>query len=636
MTDQTLPGDPSLPTDEATLTAMAAEEAGDYRYSVEDFFRTPEKSSFSLSPDGQWLAWLGPWQRRRNLFVQRIGENDVRRVTAEEERDIGGYLWANDDHLLYLKDDGGDENYHLYSVGRDGGDVRCLTPFDGVRVGILDDLEDIDDQVLLSMNRDDPQHFEPWRLTLSTGDLVKVASNDDPANPIVGWETDHDGKLRLASRIKDGVNTTLLYRETEDEDFREVITTSFRESLSPLFFDFENPNLAWCSTNLGRDKSVLVKVDLRTAEEVGEVLFSHPKVDVSGLAYSKKRKVLTAIYYSTDKRQSVFLDPQREALQRRLERDLPGLEVVISDVNREETRYLVRSYSDRSLGACYLYDLASDEMTLIAEISPWLDAEQMASMTPVSYSARDGLTIPAYLTLPANRDGKQVPVIVNPHGGPWVRDGWGYDPSVQLLASRGYAVLQMNYRGSTGYGREFWEKGFKQWGQSMQDDITDGVQWLIDEGIADADRVAIFGGSYGGYATLAGVTYTPDLYRCAVDFVGVSNLLTFMQTIPPYWKPLLEMMHEQVGDPESDREMLEAYSPALNADRITTPLFVVQGANDPRVNIDESDQIVRNLRDREIDVPYMVRYDEGHGFAKEENRFAFYRAMLGFFARHLK
>ncbi|RME04043.1 MAG: S9 family peptidase, partial [Bacteroidetes bacterium] len=349
-----------------------------------------------------------------------------------------------------------------------------------------------------------------------------------------------------------------------------------------------------------------------------------------------KRKVLTAITYLTDKRHLHFLDAETKAIYKRLEAELGGYEIVVVDHNRDEDKFMVRTYSDRSLGAYFFFDKNTDELLKIAEVSPWLDEADMAEMKPVQYQTRDGLTIHGYLTLPKDHDGKKLPVVVNPHGGPWVRDAWGYNPEVQLLASRGFAVFQMNYRGSTGYGRKFWEISFKQWGRKMQDDITDGVKWLIDEGIADPDRVGIYGGSYGGYATLAGLTFTPDLYACGVDYVGVSNLFTFLTTIPPYWKPYLEMMYEMVGHPEKDKEILEAASPVFHIDRIKAPLFVAQGANDPRVNIDESDQIVRALRQRGIDVPYMVKYDEGHGFHNEENQFEFYKAMLGFLVKYLK
>lgn len=296
---------------------------------------------------------------------------------------------------------------------------------------------------------------------------------------------------------------------------------------------------------------------------------------------------------------------------------------------------MVRTFSDRSLGAYYFFDQTKNILQKITDVSPWIDENDMAPMTPVSYQSRDGLTINGYLTLPVGAEHKNLPVIINPHGGPWVRDHWGYNPEVQLMANEGYAVLQINYRGSTGYGRRFWEMSFKQWGKTMQDDLTDGVDWLIKEGIADSKRVAIYGGSYGGYATLAGVTFTPELYACAIDYVGVSNLFTFMNTIPPYWKPYLDMMYEMVGNPEKDKEQMTEASPVFHIDKIKAPLFVIQGANDPRVNIDESDQIVKALRAKGVDVLYMVKYNEGHGFHNEENRFEVYNAMLVFLDKYL-
>lgn len=302
---------------------------------------------------------------------------------------------------------------------------------------------------------------------------------------------------------------------------------------------------------------------------------------------------------------------------------------------RDETKYIVAAYNDRTPGSRYIYDANNDTLDKLADINPALPEEDMATVQPVTYQSRDGLTIHGYLTLPVGRDPKRLPCIVNPHGGPWLRDSWGFNAEAQFLANRGYCVLQMNFRGSTGYGRRFWEASFGQWGLRMQDDITDGVHWLIDQGIADPARIAIYGGSYGGYATLAGIVSTPDLYAAAVDYVGVANLLTFMNTIPPYWKPMLTKMHSMVGNPEVDRERLEATSPALNADRIKTPLFIAQGAHDPRVNKDESDQMVAALRSRGVDVEYMVKDNEGHGFHNDENKFEFYEAMEAFLRQHL-
>ncbi len=634
--DTQLPGDPSLPSPPEVFESYIRLAEDGHKYAVEDFFRKPERSRYQLSPSGKYFSFLGPWKRRLNIFIQEPGSEQAVRITSIEDRDIAWYFWKTDETLLFARDKGGDENFHLYAIERDGSNLRELTPFDSVRVDLVDDLEDFPDEVIIQMNKSNPHLFDPYRLNIKTGELTQLAQNDNLAEPIDNWITDHQGRLRAATKLVGGTNTCLLYRRTENEVFKEVITTDFRVSIVPLFFDFENEDRIYVSTNLGRDKSVITRFNLATGLEEGPVIFEHPEVDVSSLAYSRKRKVLTAITYLTDKRHLHFLDAEVKAIYQRLESALGDYEIVIADHNRDEDKFMVRTYSDRSLGAYYFFDKNAGELLKVATVSPWLDETHMAEMTPVSYRSRDGLTIHGYLTLPQGHKGAKLPVVVNPHGGPWVRDVWGYNPEVQLLASRGFAVFQMNYRGSTGYGRHFWEISFKQWGRKMQDDISDGVQWLIEQGIADPARVAIYGGSYGGYATLAGLTFTPDLYACGVDYVGVSNLFTFLTTIPPYWKPYLEMMYEMVGHPEKDKELLRAASPVFHIDRIKAPLFVAQGANDPRVNIDESDQIVKALRQRGIDVPYMVKYDEGHGFHNEENQFEFYKAMLGFLVKYLK
>ncbi len=311
-------------------------------------------------------------------------------------------------------------------------------------------------------------------------------------------------------------------------------------------------------------------------------------------------------------------------------------ELFITDKDDNEEIFIVRTYSDRSLGANYIYDKTTDKLTKISDVSPWINENEMAEMKPITYKSRDGITINGYLSLPLGKDHKNLPIVINPHGGPWARDQWGFNPEIQFLVNRGYAVLQMNFRGSVGYGRKFWESSFKQWGRTMQDDITDGVNWLIVQGIADPKRIAIYGGSYGGYAVLAGLAYTPDLYAAGVDYVGVSNLFTFMNSIPAYWKPYLEMLYEMVGHPEKDKKLLEESSPVFHVDRIKAPLFIAQGKMDPRVNINESDQMVEALKKRGIEVPYMVKDNEGHGFQNQENRFDFYREMELFLGKHLK
>ncbi|HWQ81251.1 MAG TPA: S9 family peptidase [Ignavibacteria bacterium] len=597
---------------------------------LRDFFKNPEKTGFQVSPDGKYISYLSPWEDRLNVFVQKLGDKEAIRVTSAKERDVAGYFWKGNDRIVFLQDSGGDENYKLYSVDRNGNNTKLFTPPDKVRAGIVDDLEDIDDEMLISLNQRDPKAFDVYRLNLATGEMTIVAEN--PGN-IMSWITDHDGKLRTAV-ASDGVNNVLLYRDNESEQFREVLNTNFRNDVTPLFFTFDN-KFIYALSNLNRDKSAVVKFDIANGQEI-EVLYENPDVDVSGLSYSKKRKVLTSISYVKDKRELKFLDDKAENRYTTLKNKLGTYEVVITGMNKNEDKFLVRTYSDRSLGAYYFYDEAKGDFYKITDVSPWINEDEMCDMKPVQYTSRDGLTINGYLTLPRDVEAKNLPVVINPHGGPWHRDSWGYNPEIQFLANRGYAVLQMNFRGSTGYGKKFWEASFKQWGLKMQDDISDGVKWLINTGIADPKRVAIYGGSYGGYATLAGVTFTPDLYACAVDYVGVSNMFTFLKTIPPYWEPFRKMMYEMVGDPEKDSALFKQVSPVFHTDKIKAPLFVAQGKNDPRVNVNESDQMVEAMRNRGLEVEYMVKDNEGHGFRNQENRFDFYEAMEKFLEKHLK
>ena len=596
---------------------------------MKDFFRNPVKVAYSLSPNGEYLAFMQPWEKRLNVYVEKIGSGQATRVTSAKERDIAGFAWKGDNRIVYIQDTGGDENYRLYAVGIDGSNPKDLTPFEKVRAQIIDRLERNENEILVGINKRVPQVFDVYRINVNTGEMQMIAEN--PGN-YTGWATDWDGKLRLAVTT-DGVNSTLMFRNTEAEKFAPLVTTSFRETIAPLLFTADNRQL-YVATNIGRDKTAIVKYDVENKKEL-EKIFEHPEVDVTTLLSSRKRRVITGVSFTTDKTQYHFIDKQRGDLQRDLERRLPGYEVRLAGCNLEEDKCLVRTFTDRSLGAYYFYNLKSKDFRKLTDVSPWLNDKDLAPMRPIKYRSRDGLTINGYLTLPKGLPERNLPVVVNPHGGPWYRDQWGYNPEVQFLANRGYAVLQVNFRGSTGYGRKFWEASFKQWGKTMQDDITDGVQWLIKQGIADPKRIGIYGGSYGGYATLAGLVYTPDLYAAGVDYVGVSNLFTFIKAIPPYWKPYLEMLYEMIGHPEKDKDLLTAASPVFHSDKIKVPLLIAQGANDPRVNKAESDQMVEALKKRGIEVPYIVKTNEGHGFSNEENRFEFYRAMEEFLGKHL-
>jgi len=609
------------------------------QYPLKDFFRNPDRGYFRLADDGKTLGFMQPaaldgQPARMNIFVQTLQDarpmGEPRRLTSETARDISNFFWKGDNTVLYQKDFGGDENFHILAVNAQTGVAHDLTPYENVRAGIEDDLPDDPDHVLISHNQRDPQVFDVYRVNVHTGAAVLVAQN--PGN-VVGWQTDHAGHVRAAI-TSDGLDTTLLYRDNEAAPFKSLITTDYRTSVSPAFFTFDDQKF-YALSNRGRDKLALVIIDPATPDQE-ELVFATDDVDLDAAGYSRKRRVLTVAAYQTDKPRRHYFDAQTDALYQQLEALLPGYDLAIQGQNRNEDTFIVAAYNDRTPGARYLFQTATGALHKLADINPSIPEADMSPVQPIRYTSRDGLEIHGYLTLPAGRDPQGLPCIINPHGGPWARDGWGYNPEIQFLANRGFCVLQMNFRGSTGYGRRFWEASFGQWGLAMQDDITDGVRWLIDQGIADPARIGIYGGSYGGYATLAGITFTPDLYAAAVDYVGVSNLFTFMNTIPPYWKPLLAKMYDMVGHPERDHDRLAATSPALHVDRIRTPLLIAQGAQDPRVNKAESDQVVEALRARGIEVQYLVKDNEGHGFHNDENKFEFYEAMEAFFVAHLK
>ncbi len=598
---------------------------------LENFFRNPERTNYMISPYGKYISFLAPYEDRLNVHLyERENPGTLSRLTQVLDRSIEAYGWAGESHIWYLRDFGGDENHHLFSVDVASGVEKDLTPHEGVKVVLMDQRTENESEVLISMNRRNPALFDVYSVNIATGEVEMRAEN--PGN-VLDWTCDHKGKVRLALK-SDGANTEVLYREKEEDAFESIMSHDFRTSFTSLFFTFDNQNI-YALSNVGRDKSAVVIYDPRKKEEIEEV-YAHPLVDVARLRMSRKRKCLTVAYSLVDKTEPHYFDDFTRELTEKIAKDDPSMQFYLVSNSEEEDYYIVRSFSDRNLGTYYLFDVAKDKLEKLAEISPWLDDAQMAEMQPISYEARDGLRIQGYLTLPVDyQEGQKLATVIHPHGGPWFRDEWGFNPELQFLANRGYAVLQMNFRGSTGFGRAFWEASFGEWGGKMQDDITDGVKYLIGRGIADPDRVAIYGGSYGGYAALAGMTFTPELYACGVAFVGVSNIFTFLETIPPYWEPYLEVMYEMIGHPEKDKERLRAKSPVFHVDKVQAPLFVVQGAKDPRVKKSESDQIVAAMRERGITVDYMVKENEGHGFKNQENKFEFYQAFEKFLQKHL-
>lgn len=642
MNEQKLPGKPELVTSDEKFKALAALDEGEYAYSVSDYFARPKASAFQFSPDGKYLSYREKDENnKRHIYVKDLETGTITKAVEEGEELVRAYAWANSERLIFMMDKGGDENYHLFAANADGKHQKELTPFEGVKAQMINELKEDKDHLIISMNKNDAQVFEPYKINVNTGELTQLYTNEDPENPIMGYDFDKDGKLRGFTRLREGVLNDLYY-ETSPGNYEKIKSLDWKDTFGIIGFNYSSENLheAYMISNLDGDKAEIVRYDLKEDVVLGKV-FSAEEYDVKGMSRSRKRNYeIDYFVYEGEKRVMIPVSDTYKIWHDKIQNEFKGYQYRIADITDEEDKLLILVQSDQLYGTYYAYDTVEDSFTLLYDLMPQLKEEDMAPMKPISYESRDGITIHGYITLPKEvAKGAKVPVIVNPHGGPQgIRDSWGFNPEAQLFASRGYATLQVNFRISGGYGRAFLESGFKQIGRKAMDDVEDGLKYVIDQGWIDPEKAAIYGGSHGGYAVLRGLTKTPELYACGVDYVGVSNIFTFMKTIPPYWKPYLKIIKEIWYDESVPEEKLimEEVSPVFHIDKIKKPLFVVQGANDPRVNIDESDQIVMALRGRGVDVPYMVRYDEGHGFAKEENSIALYEAMMGFFAKHLK
>ncbi len=638
-----LPGDTSLPSSLKELKELASFDKGKYNYKVEDYFEKPKQSSFQFSPNGLYLSYREKDENgKKHVYIKNTTTNKVTKVLEEKEELIRGYFWANNQRLVYVKDKGGNENYRLFAVDLDGKNQTELTPYDKVKVRILNSLKDQKDFMIISMNKDNPQIFEPYKINITNGKLEKLFENKSTQNPITGYDFDKEGNLRAYTQQDNGTDYILYYKNLETNAFEKIIKTSWKKSFSIIAFDYQsnNPNLAYVKTNIESNTSEIVLYDFKLKKIIKKI-YNNPTFDVGGLSRSRKRGYEIDYFYHTGEKSVVVpVSDSYKKLHNKLTQKFGHENFSITDETDNEDKFLIYVYSDKIYGIYYLYDTQKGTIKELLNLMPNLNPKDMAEIKPIKFTSRDGLLLHGYLTIPKEaKNGKKVPLIINPHGGPYgPRDYWGFNPESQLFASRGYATLQVNYRGSGGYGNKLYLAGSKQIGRKMLDDLEDGVAYVKTLNLIDNNKIAIYGASYGGLATLGSLVKTPDLYTCGVDYVGVSNLFTFVNSFPAYWKPYMKQFYEQWYDMENEDEkkIMEEVSPALHVDKITKPIFVIQGANDPRVNINESDQIVTNLRKRGFDVPYMVKYNEGHGFSHEENRIALYKAMMGFFAKNLK
>jgi dipeptidyl aminopeptidase/acylaminoacyl peptidase len=627
----------------AAVAAAAAEPGPPPLLDRELFFGNPDIAGAQISPDGQYIAFLKPWNDTRNIFVKKTGEpfEVARRVTAETKRPIPSFSWTRDSRLLlYVKDNDGDENYNVWAVdaaapragGKDVPPSRNLTDAKGVQANIYDVPKKFPDTIFVGLNDRDAAWHDLYKVSISTGKRELLRKNTEQ---IAAWIFDLEGQLRLALRTTDKGDTEVL--KVLPDGFKTVYSCSVFETCGPERFHKDGRRV-YMQTNKGEPDLVrLVLFDPETGQE--ELVESDPmnRVDFGATVFAEATDELVATRYEDERMRVYFRDKAWEGDYELLQAKFPGKDIEPGSSTADDQLWLITAASDTDPGERYLFDRRTKKLALQYKVRERIPREHMAEMKAVRYPSSDGLEIPAFLTLPRGGPAKNLAAILLPHGGPWARDGWGFDNLAQFVANRGYAVLQPNFRGSTGYGKKFLNAGNNQWGDKMQDDITWGAKYLVSQGIADPKRIGIMGGSYGGYATLAGVAFTPELYAAAVSIVGPSNLITLLDSIPPYWESFRIIFHERMGNPKTSegKAQLERQSPLNSAQKIKTPLLVAQGANDPRVKKAESEQIVIALRDRGFPVEYILAPDEGHGFARPVNSMALWAASEKFFAKHL-
>jgi dipeptidyl aminopeptidase/acylaminoacyl peptidase len=599
-------------------------------------FGNPERTSPRISHDGSQLGWIAPKDGVLNVWVAPIDESDgvdwaaARAVTDDTDRGIRMFGWAWDGrHLLYVQDAGGDENWRLYDVDLVTGERRDLTPFEKIHAQIIGSSKRRPTEVLVGMNADNPQLHDVYRLDLVTGNLVKEIENPGYA----GWLADEDLVVRCAlAPLPDG-SLDVLVRDSASADWRTLLTIPAEDVTSSdvVSFSGDGRSLLMISA-AGADTGRLTRVDLATGATT--VLAEDPEADVAGAVLDPDTRDPQIVMILKDRMTYVVLDPSVEDDLKAIRGLHPGDPMFLGRDEADQT-WLVGFNVDAGSLTFYMYDRASKSGRLLFEARPALSSYTLAAMEPFSFTARDGLEIHGYVTFPPGQGRSSLPAVLDVHGGPQVRDSWGYNPEAQWFANRGYLCVQVNYRGSTGYGKAFVAAGDREWGGKMHDDLIDAVSYITGHGWADPSRVAIYGGSYGGYAALVGAAFTPDVFRCAVDIVGPSNLKTLLETVPPYWAPMIAQLYRRVGNPETDAEFLWSRSPLSRARDIRIPLLIAQGANDPRVKQAESEQIVAALTEAGIEHEYLLFPDEGHGFAKPENRIRFYTAAERFLARYL-
>lgn len=594
-------------------------------------FGNPVKTSPQISPNGKMMSYIAPLEGVLNIWVSDIGSDDYKVVTKDKNRGILSYFWAQDNqHILYLQDKDGNENWRLYAVDLNSGEIKDFTPFEDVQVQVLAHNKHFPDDIVIGMNKDNPHVHDIYHLNLKNSQLKKVAEN--PGN-IASWVVDTNLKVRGAMAATEEGGFDFIVRDNEESDWKHILSWEMEDSLnSGVSLFSKDGKYVYLIDSKGFNTGRLKKLNLETGESV--VIIEDPEYDVSDIMIHPETYEIQMVSFTKAKNENVIFDESIRTDIENIAKLNPG-DFMVYDRDDADKTWLIGYTNDNTPVAFYAYDREKREGKFLFYSKPDLANYSLASMTPISFTSRDGLTIHGYLTMPVGKENESVPMVLNVHGGPWHRDTWGYNPEAQWLANRGYACLQVNFRGSTGYGKKFLNAGDREWGGKMHDDLIDAVEWAVKNGYTDKDKVAIYGGSYGGYAALVGATFTPDVFKCAIDVVGPSSIITLINTIPPYWSTFLNNFKKRVGDPETEEEFLKSRSPLFKVDNIKIPMLIAQGANDPRVKQSEAEQIVEAMKSKGIDHEYLLFPDEGHGFVKPENRIKFYTHAEKFLSKHL-
>jgi len=600
---------------------------------IADFFKTPEKSTFRISPDGKYISYLKPYKEKQNLFIQSLEDGKEYMATSFADYSVrNDYFWTYNNQIVFSQDIIPIDEEKIFALDIATLNVRNILSQAKVRVYLVSRNKQEPDIITIRMNKRDPANFDIYRLNIKSGELTPYLIN--PGN-VTEWYPDDAGKIRLIT-LSDGVDRTLLYRPNDNMPFKRIIANNFKSYVRPIAFTGEK-NYFYALSNVDRDKTALVEIDAETGKEQ-KTVFSCGNADLQDYQYSRNKHRLDLVSWEAGRPQKFFLNDEIKGIYNKLSATFKGYEINISDRDSAENKFIVFTYTDRNPGSYYLYEKNGGKLTKLGDINPDLKPDQLCAMRPVSFTASDGLQLDGYLTLPLGDKKTGLPLVVMPHDGPFGRSVWGYNPEVEFLANRGYAVFQVNYRGSSGFGKKFYNAGFKEVGGKMQQDITDGVKWLISNKTANPKQIAIFGGGFGGFSALYGVSFHPGLYNCAVVQHCLINFFSFLKDAPPFLKPKVKMMYEMVGNPETEASQFRAISPVFHTDKIKVPLLIFQGAKDDRANISELNQFVRELQRQNGNdmVKYFLKPNERTFFRNERNRLQMYTEIEKFLDNNMR